>query len=222
MGAGSAKAAALHVRYIVRDGVEKDGSPGVLYGPDGPASVPDFEAPRLYEKHQFRLIVSPEDAHELDLTAYVRGLMAQVARDTGRRLEWAAVNHFDTDHPHAHVVIRGVDLDRREVRLDRAYISNGLRWRAQELATEELGPRPRYDLARQREREIGHDRFTSIRAQVRAPVARRARRPMAHAARIWPSMTREVRVRSRSCNPTSGCYTERAESTRRGGEVVQP
>jgi type IV secretory pathway VirD2 relaxase len=162
MGAGSAKAAALHVRYIERDGVEKDGSRGSLYNADGPARAAEFEAPRLREKHQFRLIVSPEDAHELDLTGYVRGLMAQVQRDLGRRLEWGAVNHYDTDHPHAHVIIRGVDLDGREVRIDRAYISNGLRWRAQELATEELGPRPKYDLARQRAREISQDRFTSI------------------------------------------------------------
>jgi type IV secretory pathway VirD2 relaxase len=100
-------AAALHVRYIERDGVERDGSKGVLYGPDGPVRARVFEQPRPGEKHQFRLIVSPEDGSELDLTAYVRRLMATLERDVGRKIEWAAVNHFDTSHPHAHVVIRG-------------------------------------------------------------------------------------------------------------------
>jgi type IV secretory pathway VirD2 relaxase len=122
MNASGAKAAALHVRYIERDGVEKDGSKGALYDADGPARAEAFEQPRLGEKHRFRLIVSPEDAAELDLTDYVRRLMATVERDVDRKLEWAAVNHHDTGHPHVHIVIRGVDRDGREVRLDRGYI----------------------------------------------------------------------------------------------------
>ncbi len=162
MTATGAKAATLHLRYIERDGVEKDGSKGMLYSSDGPARALDFETPRSGEKHQFRLIVSPEDAGELDLTDYVRGLMATMEKDLGRRLEWAAVNHFDTDHPHAHIVLRGVDRKGLEVRLDRGYISNGLRWRAQELATEELGPRPEHDIRRAKTNEVTQNRFTSL------------------------------------------------------------
>ena len=154
MGLGGGKAAALHLRYIQRDGVEKDGSQGRLYTGDGPARAETFEQPRRGEKHQFRLIVSPEDARELELTEFVRRSMAHVEKDLGRRLEWAAVNHYDTDHPHAHVVVRGVDREGREVRLDRQYISNGLRWRAQELATEELGPRLAIDIRRAQAREV--------------------------------------------------------------------
>jgi type IV secretory pathway VirD2 relaxase len=106
--------------------------------------------------------MSPEDAKKLALTAYVRRLMARVERDLDRKLEWLAVNHFDTEHPHAHIVIRGVDRSGREVRLDRGYISNGLRWCAQEIATEELGPRPERDIRRAHEREIPQERFTSL------------------------------------------------------------
>jgi type IV secretory pathway VirD2 relaxase len=160
--AGGAKAAALHLRYIERDGVEKDRSKGVLYGAERPVRMEAFEQPRLGEKHQFRLIVSPEDAAELDLTDYVRRLMGNVERDLGRKLEWAAVNHYDTEHPHAHVVVRGVDRAGHELRFDRAYMSKGLRWRAQQLAAEELGPRREVDLRRALVREIGQERFTSL------------------------------------------------------------
>jgi type IV secretory pathway VirD2 relaxase len=159
---GGTKAAALHLRYIERDGVERDGSPGVLYGADGLTSVSSFESTRPNERHQFRFIVSPEDAGELDLNLYVRRFMARVERDLGQRLEWAAVNHFDTEHPHAHVVLRGVDREGREVRLPRQYVAHGLRARAQEIATEELGPRPERDLRRQRQREATLDRFTDL------------------------------------------------------------
>ncbi len=164
MNAYGAKAAKLHLRYIERDGVEKDGSKGLLYGPEGPAE--GIEQPRPGEKHQFRLIVSPEDAGELDLTKYVRNLMAQVEKDVGRRLEWAAVNHFDTDHPHAHVVVRGVDREGQAFRFDRAYISHGLRRRAQELASRELGPRTEREMKRAQDREITRERLTSLDAEL--------------------------------------------------------
>jgi type IV secretory pathway VirD2 relaxase len=166
MNASGAKAAALHLRYIVRDGVERDGAKGVLYGEDGPARAVVFEQPRPGEAHQFRLIVSPEDGTDLDLTDYVRRLMGTVERDLGRKIEWAAVNHYNTEHPHAHVVVRGVDRDGQELRLDRAYISKGLRWRAQELATEELGPRPELDVRRARAKEITQERFTSLDLEI--------------------------------------------------------
>jgi type IV secretory pathway VirD2 relaxase len=162
LGGHGAQAAARHLRYIERDGVEKDGSQGVLYGPEGPAARKTFEQPRVGERHQFRFIVSPEDARDLDLTDYVRELMKRVESDLGRSIEWAAVNHHDTEHPHAHVVVRGVCREGQQLRLDRAYIARGLRWSAQELATEHLGPRLEVEIRRTREREVHQERFTSL------------------------------------------------------------
>ncbi|MGH7437448.1 MAG: DUF3363 domain-containing protein [Polyangiaceae bacterium] len=134
----------------------------MLYGPEGPVERRVFEEPRLGEKHQFRFIVSPEDAGELDMTIYVQRLMKRVGKDLGRELEWGAVNHYDTAHPHAHVVVRGVDRDGCEVRFDRAYISGGIRWRAQEIATQELGPRRESEVRRTYEKEITQNRLTSL------------------------------------------------------------
>ena len=162
LGRRGATAAALHLRYIQRDGVERDGRPGLLYGPSGQVAAATFEQPRFYEERQFRLIISPEDAGDLDLTLYVRRLMAQIERDVCQPLEWAAVNHYNTDHPHAHVVVRGVDLEGCAVRFDRDYIARGMRERAQELATQELGPRSLEDVQRARAREVTQERFTSL------------------------------------------------------------
>jgi type IV secretory pathway VirD2 relaxase len=64
--------------------------------------------------------------------------MQRVERELGRSLEWAAANHWDTEHPHAHVVVRGVDLHGRRVRMSRQYISHGMRETAQQLANEFL------------------------------------------------------------------------------------
>jgi type IV secretory pathway VirD2 relaxase len=142
MRAGGAKSARQHLAYIERDGVEQDGSKGRLFDGHGDIERDSFAAPIAEEQQrQFRFIVSPEDGNELDLRHYTNRLMERMEKDLGRRLRWAAVCHYNTDNPHVHVVVRGVDRRGAEVRIDRSYISAGLRIRGQELATLELGSR---------------------------------------------------------------------------------
>jgi type IV secretory pathway VirD2 relaxase len=154
-------AARLHLEYIVRDGVEPDGSKGAVFGRDEGDARADLHATIESEKRQFRFIVSPED-RDIDLRWFTRALMRQVEADLGRELIWGAVTHHDTDNPHVHVVVRGVDRQGRDVRIDRDYISRRMRWRAQELATRELGPRSLADIRRQRDREVDQERFTTL------------------------------------------------------------
>ena len=104
---------AAHLRYIQRDGVTPEGEPGAAYGAtEDRADAEAFEARGREDRHQFRFIVSPEDAAELgDLRGFTRDLMGRMEGDLGTRLDWVAVDHFDTDNPHSHVVLRGVDED---------------------------------------------------------------------------------------------------------------
>ncbi len=160
---GLAKARA-HMRYIQRDGAEKDGTPGRLYGPtrDGVDEEAFLEEGKA-DRHQFRIILSPEEAGELeDLNKFTRDVMAAAERDLGTRLDWVAVNHHDTDHPHVHVVLRGRAEDGRDLVIARNYITHGFRGRAEELATLELGQRRDLDIARSRMQDTTQERFTSI------------------------------------------------------------
>src|SRR5450432_1023863 len=109
------KAAKLHLAYLERDGVERDGSRGLLYGADETFTREVFREPLAREQRQFRFIVSPEDGDRLELKEFTREFMQQVEKDTGRSLIWAAVNHHNTDNPHVHIVIRGVDRDGEDV-----------------------------------------------------------------------------------------------------------
>lgn len=153
-----------HLRYIQRDGATRDGTPGKLYGPqrdgvDGAAFLEEGKS----DRHQFRIIVSPEDAGELqDLSKFTRDVMAAAERDLGTKLDWVAVNHHDTDHPHVHIVLRGRADDGENLVIARNYITHGFRRRAEELATLELGDRSDFDIARARLVEAGKDRFTSL------------------------------------------------------------
>jgi type IV secretory pathway VirD2 relaxase len=160
MNARGLAAAKLHLDYIEREGVEPDGTKGQMFG-ESSASGEGLRMPLPGEKHQFRIIVSPEDK-DVDLEAFTRALMRQVQTDLGRDLVWGAVRHYDTDNPHVHIVIRGVDRLGRALRIDPEYISRGMRWRAQRIATDELGPRSEFEIDRQRDREVTQERLTTL------------------------------------------------------------
>ena len=159
-----AKAAVAHLRYLQRDGTTRDGERGSLYGPtsdvaDGKA----FLERGAGDRHQFRFIVAPEDGAQYDdLKPLVRRWMHQVEQDLGTRLDWVAVDHFNTGHPHSHVLVRGVDDRGRDLIIAREYISRGLAGRAAELVNLDLGPRTDREIFEARQREITQERFTGI------------------------------------------------------------
>ena len=77
----------------------------------------------------------------VDLRAFTRELMKDAERDLGTKLEWVAVDHWNTDNPHVHVLVRGRADDGRDLVISRDYISEGFRQRAAERVALELGPR---------------------------------------------------------------------------------
>ncbi|MFG5862614.1 DUF3363 domain-containing protein [Metapseudomonas sp. CR1201] len=153
-----------HLRYIERDGVSREGEPGKAYGPlSDQADVEAFEARGREDRHQFRFIVSPEDAEQLDdLRTYTRHLMSRMEADLGTRLDWVAVDHWNTDNPHTHIVLRGKDDTGKDLVIARDYIAEGMRNRAAELATEWLGPRTELEIQRSLQREVQQERWTSL------------------------------------------------------------
>lgn len=160
-GAGGA---AAHLRYLERDGTTRDGEAGTLYGRDGT----DIDRRAFHERcvgdrHQFRFIVSPEDGAEYeDLAPLTRRLMAQVERDLGTSLDWVAVDHFNTGHPHTHIVTRGKDDRGSDLVIAKDYLTSGMRQRAIELVDIDLGPRTVIEAEASLRSEVEQERFTSI------------------------------------------------------------
>jgi type IV secretory pathway VirD2 relaxase len=159
----------MHLRYIVRDGVGRESQPGQAYGAESDAADVDaFEERSRGDRHQFRFIVAPEDAVELqDLRTFTRHFMEQMERDLGTRLEWVAVDHWDTDNPHTHVVLRGKDQVGENLVIGREYISQGMRIRAGELATSWLGPRTEREIQASLEHDVHQDRYTALDRKLR-------------------------------------------------------
>ena len=161
---GDLGAARAHLKYILRDGVTREGAPGHLYDGfgdhvDGSAFLDRSEQ----DPHQFRFIVSPEDSARLpDLKPFVRDLLAQMQRDLDTKLDWVAVDHFNTGHPHTHVVIRGRDDQGKDLVMARDYIGHGIRARAQGLITLELGPEADLERMQKLFDEVGQERLTRL------------------------------------------------------------
>ncbi|WP_066585582.1 DUF3363 domain-containing protein [Sphingomonas pruni] len=153
-----------HLRYIERDGVARDGAGGRLYSTfSDDVDGETFVDRQSGDRHQFRLIVSPEDGKEFaDLRPFTRDLMAAMERDLGTTLDWVAVDHHDTGHPHTHIVIRGRCEDGRTLNIAGDYIAHGIRHRASEIMTRALGPQTERDVADQLAREVDADRFTRL------------------------------------------------------------
>ena len=115
------------------------------------------------DRHHFRFTISPEDAAEMtDLRAFTRELMADAERDLATRLDWIAVDHWNTDNPHVHVLVRGHADDGKDLVISRDYISRGFRARAEERVTLELGPRSEQEIRSALEKEVEAERWTNL------------------------------------------------------------
>jgi hypothetical protein len=83
-------------------------------------------------------------------------------KDLGTRLEWVGVSHFNTEHPHTHVALRGIRDDGSILDLPRDYVKTGIRMIAEDLCTRQLGYRNELDARAAERREIDQSRVTSL------------------------------------------------------------
>jgi hypothetical protein len=158
-------ALAAHVAYLARTGTAEDGrEAGRFYGAEAEGiEARDVTRAWSADRHHFRFIISPEHGDRLDLQDYTRELMGRVAADLKEpSLEWLAVNHYDTDQPHTHVLLRGRRADGRDLVIPGRYIGYGFRGRAQEIAHERLGELTREEAERSVWREISAQRSTAL------------------------------------------------------------
>ena len=157
-----------HLDYLRRDGVTRDGEKARLFGPGTEDADGRAFAERCGDdRHHFRFIVSPDDAPDMsDLRSFIRDLVGQMEKDLGTRLDWVAVDHWNTQHPHIHLIVRGVRDDGQDLVISRDYIKEGMHDRARDLISHELGPRTDLDIRRSLESQITAERWTQLDRQL--------------------------------------------------------
>ena len=152
-----------HASYLAR-GARRDGAKGLgfdAFYDDVDLAVICRGWQRAGDVRLWKFVVSPEHGARLDLRAHTRALVEQLERDLGTRLEWAAVEHHNTDHPHVHLVVRG-RAEGRPLEIAFTYLWDGLPARSSELATQVLGFRSEREHLAARGHLVGRARFTEI------------------------------------------------------------
>ena len=158
-----------HGYYLARQGAQLENQPGLGFD----ANDNDLNISKALTKWQkdgdprfWKIILSPEMAHKFDLKEHVRAVMGQVEKDLGTKLEWVAIDHYNTDNPHAHIVMRGVDQEGKELRINREYFTQGFRQRSIQEATRVLGLRLEQDAVLQRDKVIRAMHITEIDREI--------------------------------------------------------
>lgn len=161
---------ARHLTYLKRDGVTRDGKDAELFGrTDRPFDGDAFAERCADDRHHFRFIVAPEDAAELaDVRTYTRELLTDMEKDLGTRLDWVAIDHWNTDNPHIHILVRGKADAGDDLVIDKNYIREGMRARAEQRVSLELGPRSEREVNRALAREVDAERWTGLDRRLRA------------------------------------------------------
>jgi type IV secretory pathway VirD2 relaxase len=155
-----------HGRYIARESATHGGDPKAVgfnateESSDIAARLEDWQ--KNHDERLWKLIVSPEFGHRVELRRLTRDLISQTEIDLGTRLEWVAVARFNTEHPHVHVALRGVGAEGRPLRLSRDFIREGIRHITEDLCTRQLGYRTEFDAADAQRREVHQHRYTSL------------------------------------------------------------
>src|SRR5579875_113971 len=153
-----------HGRYVARESAATEsttaGFDAEKHRIDMAARLDSWQA--AGDQRLWKIIVSPEFGERADLMRLTRELMSRVESDLGIPLEWVAVAHFNTEHPHVHVALRGAGRNQQEVRLPREYVRSGIRGAAEDLCTRQLGHRTDLDAVEAERREVREKRFTSL------------------------------------------------------------
>jgi type IV secretory pathway VirD2 relaxase len=151
-----------HLSYLEREGVQRDGEPGRLFSTfTDEADRRAFLTRTGNDPHQFRLILSPESEGMYDdLKPFTRDVIARLEIDLDTTLDWVAADHYNTGHPHVHVVIRGVTEHGRSLNIAGDYLRFGIAHRASEVVTRDLGPK--MEIEHQMGREVDAERLTDL------------------------------------------------------------
>ena len=155
-----------HGIYIARDSATMEGASS-RSGFD--AARTDVNIAALLDAWQkagderiFKIIVSPEFGERMNLKDQTRKLIKLMENDLGTPLQWVAATHFNTEHPHVHIALRGRDQAGTPLRLPRDYIRSGIRTHAEHLATKALGFRTERDANDAQRREIDQNHYTGL------------------------------------------------------------
>lgn len=161
-----------HARYLLREGTEREdgrGGEGFDAEKEGVDLVNLVDSwAQAGDERMFKFVFSPERGDAVDLKKVTRAFMESVEKDLQTKLQWGAVDHYNTDNPHVHIVVRGVDENGKPLQIAPIWIKNRARQIASEVMTAELGYRSEQDIKKALERSVTVMVVTPMDRSIRA------------------------------------------------------
>jgi hypothetical protein len=147
-------------KYLVREGTDIDGSGAKLYGTD----LEEYKNNMV--GRNFRIFLSPQ-SDKINLKDLAEKFIKNLEQQTGYTFYWQAANHYNTAHPHAHLLINGKDKNGREVDIPRDIVKTFMREYARDICTSQIGNRTTAEIAVEREKELEARRFTKLDKKIK-------------------------------------------------------
>jgi hypothetical protein len=154
-----------HGRYLARESTRDDRDGAAAFSRDQEAVDVVRELERWQSsggQRKWKVTCRPSSASEsisnASLATWPSGSWLTLERiSNGLRYR-----NYNTEHPHVHMVIRGMNCDGQLLYFDRDYVRHGIRGIAEDLCTRKLGYRTGLEAAEAERREIGEARFPSL------------------------------------------------------------
>jgi hypothetical protein len=121
---------------------------------------------------------------KLDVLA--KTFIKKIELQTGYRLYWLAAEHYNTAHPHVHLLINGRDQNGKDVFFPRDVVKTFMRESARDVCTSLIGNRTTADMKREAQAAITANRFTPLDERMKEYVSE---------GRVYPEKARKDRER---------------------------
>jgi hypothetical protein len=155
-----------HGSYLERDGAAGKEGPrpgdrvGLAKDQDLGETAESWE--QAGDPRMWKIVISPEHGENVDFDALAESVIENLEKDTGSNFEWGGIVHRNTDHPHMHLIVRGVRDNGEPLLLTKKQVQQDVRKYVREELTRQLGPRSAAEVADQRLRETTLDRPTGL------------------------------------------------------------
>lgn len=146
-------------KYLVREGTGKNGNKTELYGTD----IDEYKK-NMVNKN-FRIFLSPANSR-VPLESLAKTFVKHLELQTGYRFYWMAAEHYNTDHPHVHLLINGKDKNGKDVFIPRDVVKTLMRESARNICTSLVGSRTRSDMEAEKNQTVNANRYTYLDARI--------------------------------------------------------
>lgn len=142
-------------QYLQREGAGKDGEKPVLFGTE----LEKYKENMVGKN--FRIFLSPGKT-DISQQVLARTFMKKLELQTGYKFNWLAASHYNTAHPHTHLLINGIDLNGQDVYFSRDLIKTIMRDTARDICTSLAGYRTREQIHKEKENSLISNRYTIV------------------------------------------------------------